>query len=155
MWPVVGQLDVAGSAMNRYGARASMLLVALVSMAHVGSPDTFFTGKAGPYEVRVSVRLPGVIPGRAQVAVRLVGAPAAPGYRVSVQAGQWNVGLKGAPPLETVTNVLGDPVLYAVELWFMTASSYQLAVHVDGSLGPGSVIVPVLALATEERPIPK
>ena len=35
-------------------------------MAHVGSPDTFFTGKAGPYPVRVTVRLPGVIPGLAQ-----------------------------------------------------------------------------------------
>ena len=52
-------------------------------MAHVGSPDTFFTGKAGPYDVRVSVRLPGVIPGRAQVAVRVAGAtsPDATGSR--------------------------------------------------------------------------
>jgi hypothetical protein len=40
-------------------------------MAHVGSPDTFFTGHAGPYPVRVSVRLPGVIPGRAEVTVRV------------------------------------------------------------------------------------
>ena len=42
-------------------------------MAHVGSPDTFFGGKAGPYDVRVTVRLPGVIPGRAQVTVRVAG----------------------------------------------------------------------------------
>jgi hypothetical protein len=81
----VGQLDGAGSAVNvpkpvaqpfraarvgrpeglRYIARACVLLLAVVSMAHVGSPDTFFGGKAGPYDVRVSVRLPGVIPGRA------------------------------------------------------------------------------------------
>jgi hypothetical protein len=38
--------------------------------SHVFSPDTFFIGDAGPYRVRVSLRLPGVIPGRAQVAVR-------------------------------------------------------------------------------------
>ena len=47
--------------------------------------------------VRVSVRLPGVIPGRAQVVVRLVGV-AAQAHHVSVRAGQWNVGLNGAPP---------------------------------------------------------
>ena len=70
-------------------------------MAHVGSPDTFFAGKAGPYDVRVSVRLPGVIPGRAQVAVRVVGATRPQDHRVTVRAGQWNVGLKGAPPPET------------------------------------------------------
>lgn len=124
-------------------------------MAHVGSPDTFFTGKAGPYAVRVSVRLPGVIPGRAQVAVRIVGAKAAADQRVSVQAGQWNVGLKGAPPPEVAAAVPGDPELYAAELWFMTPSSYQLAVHVDGLSGSGTAIVPVLALATAAREMPQ
>ena len=42
---------------------AAVVVLAVASMAHVGSPDTFFAGKAGPYDVRVSVRLPGVIPG--------------------------------------------------------------------------------------------
>src|SRR5882672_6406196 len=120
-------------------------------MAHVGSPDTFFGGRAGPYDVRVSVRLPGVIPGRAQVAVRVEGATRPQDHHVSIRAGQWNVGLDGAPPPEPATPVPGDPELYAAELWFMTASSYQLGVSVDGPSGSGSVIVPVLALATEER----
>ena len=123
-------------------------------MAHVGSPDTFFAGKAGPYDVRVSVRLPGVIPGRAQIAVRLVGSTKPQDHHVTVRAGQWNVGLNGAPPPETATPVPGDPELYAAELWFMTASSYQMAVAVDGPSGRGSAIVPVLALATAERPMP-
>jgi hypothetical protein len=123
-------------------------------MAHVGSADTFFAGKAGPYDVRVSVRLPGVIPGRAQVAVRVAGATAANPPAVTVQAGQWNVGLKGAPPPEPAVAVAGDPTLFAAELWFMTATSYQLAVVVDGAGGRGSVTVPVMALATAQRPMP-
>ncbi len=131
--------------------RVAVLLLAIASMAHVGSPDTFFAGKAGPYDVRVSVRLPGVIPGRAQVAVRLVGITTPQDHRVSLRAGQWNVGLKGAPPPETAAPVPGDPELYAAELWFMTASSYEMAVDVDGPSGRGSVIVPVLALATAQR----
>ena len=127
-------------------AQAGAILLAALSMAHVGSPDTFFAGKAGPYDVRVSVRLPGVIPGRAQVAIRAAGAD-----HVSVRAGQWNVGLKGAPPAETALPVPGDPALHAAELWFMTPSSYELFVGVDGPAGHGEAIVPVVALATAER----
>ena len=132
-------------------ARAAAILLAALSMAHVGSPDTFFIGKAGPYDVRVTVRLPGVIPGRAQVAVRVAGATATSGHVVTVRAGQWNVGLKGAPPPENAPAVPGDPTLHAAELWFMTASSYELGVSIDGPSGHGEAIVPVMALATAQR----
>lgn len=132
-------------------ARSALLIASLLSMAHVGSPDTFFAGKAGPYDVRVTVRLPGVIPGRAQVTVRVPSAIAASGHHVTVQAAQWNVGLSGAPPPETATPVPGDPALFAAELWFMTAQPYQLAVAVSGPEGAGTVMVPVMAVATAER----
>jgi hypothetical protein len=156
---VVGQLDGKGSAVTNPEARNrkpvfAVLALAVAAMAHVGSPDTFFAGKAGPYDVRVSVRLPGVIPGRAQVAVRIAGVTNPNDQHVTIQAGQWNVGLKGAPPPETAAPVPGDPQLYAAELWFMTATSYQMAVAIDGPSGAGSVMVPVLALATAERPMP-
>jgi hypothetical protein len=134
--------------------RAAVLAAALVSMAHVGSPDTFFSGSAGPYPVRVSVRLPGVIPGRAQVTVRLPHAQRANDYRIGIRAGQWNVGLKGAPPAEIAAPVPGDATLYVAEIWFMTASSYQMAVDVDGPSGSGTATVPVMAIATAERPMP-
>ncbi len=111
--------------MTRWRARAAALVLAALSMAHVGSPDTFFAGKAGPYDVRVSVRLPGVIPGRAQVTVRVQGVQQPGSHHVTVRAGQWNVGLKGAPPPEPASPVPGDPTLYSAELWFMTPSSYQ------------------------------
>src|SRR5581483_7032672 len=94
---------------------------------------------------------PGVIPGRAQVTVRVEGATAGQAYHDAVRAGQWNVGLNGAPPPEAAAAVPGDPSLYAAELWFMTASSYQLGVTIDGPAGQGAVVVPVLALATAER----
>lgn len=123
-------------------------------MAHVGSPDTFFSGAAGPYHVRVSVRLPGVIPGRAQVTVRIPESTDASAYRIGIRAGQWNVGLNGAPPPEPATPVPGDPTLYAAEIWFMTANSYQMAVDVEGPAGSGSVMIPVMAIATAETTMP-
>lgn len=123
-------------------------------MAHVGSPDTFFSGSAGPYNIRVSVRLPGVIPGRAQVTVRIPESNDAGAYRIGIRAGQWNVGFNGAPPAEPATPVPGDPTLYAAEIWFMTASSYQMAVEVDGPSGSGTAVIPVMAIATAERTMP-
>jgi hypothetical protein len=138
----------------RLAGAAALALVALSTMAHVGSPDTFFVGNAGPYPVRVIVRLPGVIPGRAQVAVRIGDDAAARAVqRVTVRASPWNLGIDGAPPPEPAASVPGDPAIYAAELWFMTATSYQLFVNVDGAQGSGTVVVPVLALATELRPM--
>ena len=134
--------------------RRIVLLAALVSMAHVGSPDTFFAGPAGPYNIRVSVRLPGVIPGRAQVTVRIPESKDAAQYRIGIRAGQWNVGLTGAPPPERATPVPGDPTLYAAEIWFMTANSYQMAVDIEGPSGPGAAMIPVMAIATADKAMP-
>ena len=51
------------------------LLLALLLLppnlcAHVGSPDTFFEGNAGPYRLFVTVRMPEAIPGVAEIEVR-------------------------------------------------------------------------------------
>jgi hypothetical protein len=72
--------------MTRWRPRFAALILAAMSMAHVGSPDTFFGGRAGPYDVRISVRLPGVIPGRAQVTVRVEGVTVPNAHHVTVRA---------------------------------------------------------------------
>ena len=55
-----------------YALLAAMLvLITPFSVcAHVGSPDVFFEGDAGPYHLFVSVRVPQVIPGVAEIDVR-------------------------------------------------------------------------------------
>jgi hypothetical protein len=141
----------SAGAWRRVGRTLAVLALALTSLAHVGSPNTFFAGTAGPYPVRVTVRLPGVIPGRAEVVVRLPGSGGPAGHHVTVRAAQWNVGLAGAPPAETAAPVPGDPELYSAELWFMTPTAYQLHVSVDGPGGAGSAVVPMVALATAQR----
>lgn len=148
---MVGQLDVSGAAMTRLGRTAAVLMLALASMAHVGSPDTFFTGEAGPYRVRVTVRLPGVIPGLAQIGVRLPGESPESIRSVAVQAVQWNVGREGAPPPDPAQPVPGDPELFAADLWLMLATSHRVLVEIDGARGRATAVVPVLALATKQR----
>src|SRR6266849_1508364 len=69
----VGQLDDASEAVMRALGRFLLLAaVVAVASAHVGSPDTVFEGAAGPYSVRVVVRPPGIVPGQAEITVRLL-----------------------------------------------------------------------------------
>src|ERR1700679_1902177 len=51
-------------------AAVILLGAAIPVLAHVGSPDVFYEGDAGPYHLFVTVRMPQVIPGVAEVEVR-------------------------------------------------------------------------------------
>jgi hypothetical protein len=115
-------------------------LVALVSWGHVGSPNVFFDGAAGPYPVRVIVRPPQVIPGLAEVTVRVKEGTA---ERVTVQPVQWKAGAKGAPPPDVAEPVAGAGKLWTARIWLMTASSYSIQVRVAGPAGEGLAVVPV------------
>src|SRR5690242_10717893 len=84
---IPGQLDVHGAPMRRDVQSAvlhralsiwpamAVLIMGLSVVpslhAHIGSPAVFFEGQAGPYGLRVVVRPPEVIPGLAEVSVRL------------------------------------------------------------------------------------
>ena len=135
---------------RRFSRLQSLALVVgacLATSAHVGTSNAYFEGMAGPYPIRVIVRTPGVIPGLAQISVRLVGGDGV--ERVSVRPLRWDVGLEGAPPPDTAQPVAGEPDLYSAELWLMTASSYSVHVTVAGAEGEGTAFVPVLAVAEQ------
>lgn len=127
-----------------------VLAIALVCSAHIGTLDVFFAGKAGPYDVQVTVRPPGVIPGLAQITIRVAGDGVS---RVTAQAAQWNLGTRGAPAPDEAEPVAGTPGLFATQLWLMTSSSYAINVAVEGTRGPGRTVIPVNAVATKRLPM--
>ena len=138
--------------MRRGGAAISLLLLALLAApvparAHVGSPNVFYDGNAGPYPVRVIVRPPVVVPGLAEITVRLrEGYPTDQRLKVTVQPVQFKAGLKGAPPPDVAVPVPGAPGTWSGELWLMVASSYSVRVHIQGPAGEGvAQVVRVLA----------
>src|SRR5260370_3053151 len=47
-------------------------LVPPISASHIGSPDVFCEGAAGPYRLFVTVRTPPMIPGIAHIEVRVL-----------------------------------------------------------------------------------
>ena len=114
------------------GCALALAAWARPAAAHVGSPDTWFEGKAGPYPIRVVVRAPGVVPGLAEINVRVLsGTPRS----VTVQPFAWNAGTSGAPPPDVAHPVQGDPRLYA--RGFTQQSQVLSAVLLVPSTGDG------------------
>jgi len=129
-----------------FGRVALLAAVVLATAAHVGSPDTYFEGAAGAYPVRVIVRSPGVVPGLADVTVRLL-APL-PVRRVLVLPVYWDPRTAAPPPPDVARRVPGDSTLYNAALWLMRGGSYGVQVTVEGARGTGVALVPVQAVAT-------
>jgi hypothetical protein len=120
--------------------------------AHIGSPNVFFQGNAGAYPVRVTVRPPGVIPGLAEISVRVEGPEV---QRVTVVPIRWNTGKQGAPTPDIAERVRGETNLFTAALWFMVAGAQSVEVEITGISGPGRVVVPVNAVATRVLTMPR
>lgn len=137
--------------MKRVGGLLFSTLLLLLTAAHIGSPNVLFDGTAGPYPVRVIVRPPEVVPGLAEVIVRLSDADV---NRVSIRPVFWRAGVKGAPSGDVLTQVPGQANLYSGHLWLMSYGAYSVYVSVEGARGSGMAIVPVNSFATGRLPLP-
>ncbi len=123
----------------------------VIASAHVGSPNVVFDGNAGPYALRVVVKPPEVVPGLAEVIVRIDssnGISAADVQHVVIRPVFWRAGEKGAPQGDDAPRVAGQPSVYSGQLWLMSRGSSSVYVTVTGTRGSGTAIVPVNAFAT-------
>ena len=96
---------------------AALLSALLFGSAHVGSPDAIFQGPAGPYTLRVIVRTPGVVPGLADIALRVLSGPKVASITVLPLRG--GTPTAALPPADTARVVPGDSSQYAAQLWLM------------------------------------
>jgi hypothetical protein len=122
------------------------VIAALPVNGHVGSPDVFFEGNAGPYRLLITIRPPQVVPGVAEIEIR----SASPNVR-QIHIVPLRLGFKGAqfaPVPDVAQPSHEDPQFYTGALWLMATGSWQVRVDVDGTAGPGRISVPVPALAT-------
>ncbi|MCS7023336.1 MAG: hypothetical protein NZV14_00935 [Bryobacteraceae bacterium] len=115
--------------------------------AHVGSPDVFLEGKAGPYPLFIAIRPPLVIPGVAQVEIR-TSAKDVSQVRI-VPLPMTGAGAKFAPTPDLAERSKDDPQFFTGSLWMMTSGSWQVRVSVEGGQGKGELAVPVPALANK------
>lgn len=129
--------------MRSFLRTAGVAFLYLLASAHVGSPDTWFEGNAGPYHITVQIEPAGVVPGVARVFVRADGE--APDL-VTVQANKFDA-TGGAPPPEPARPVSGDSGLFEGKLWMMSTGSNSVTVNVSGKKGHGAAVVPVVVVA--------
>jgi hypothetical protein len=149
-WIVLWRLDEKGAAMIR-ALTFILCLFALTAQAHIGSPDVFYDGMAGPYPVRVTVRMPGVVPGRAEISARVqTGEP----VEVSFLPVYSRTPITNTPPADIAQLVRGETNLYAGELWLMRFGAYSVEVRVKGAQGDGTVEIPVTSVAIRQLPLP-
>jgi hypothetical protein len=114
-----------------------------VSSAHIGSPDAWYDGPAGPYTVLVHLQAPAVVPGIAIVNIKAT----EPGIeRVTAFVNRYDA-TGGTPPPDVAEPVADSPGWFRTRLWVMTPGSNSVTVAVTGAKGKGSVVVPLTAVA--------
>jgi hypothetical protein len=121
------------------------LLLGRGAWAHVGSPDVYYQGMAGPYRLFVTVRMPQMIPGIAQVEVQCLEGSAEDIQIVPLRV--IGEGSKTAPPPDRMERSQADPKLFSGKLWFMESGSWQVRMEVSGASGKAEMAVPVPAYA--------
>jgi hypothetical protein len=133
--------------MKRQSWRVLMLaaLFAALIEAHVGSPDIYLEGKAGPYRLLVTIRPPEVIPGVATIEVRADTHSLARLEVTPVPLVQSETGF--APAADVLKASADDPEFYTGAVWMMRPGSWQIRLHASGDRGEGTLAVPVPAAA--------
>jgi len=134
-----------------FGLLALLLVAALPLSAHVGSPDVFYEGSAGPYRLFVTVRVPQVVPGVAEIEIRSESKDVRAIRVVPMRLAGPGSNLPPTPDLATQSKE--DPQFFTASLWLMESGALQVRVLVDGAHGQGEVSVPVPSSAQKTLPM--
>lgn len=113
--------------------------------AHVGSPDTFFEGNAGPYRLFVTVRMPEAIPGVAEVEIR---AESSDITDIRIEPLRLTgAGSQYTPRPEAMERSADDSQFFTGRIWLMEFHALQLRVEVEGLRGEAALAIPLMAEA--------
>jgi hypothetical protein len=127
-----------------------LVFASVPAPAHVGSPDIYYEGKAGPYRLNVTIQMPQTVPGIATVFIRSA-TPGVRQMRLAPMALLESTRLSPTPdPAQQST---GDPQFFTGHVWLMEASGFQIHLQVDGALGHGELGVPGTAMPQKVLPM--
>ena len=129
----------------------ALFLCAAVAHAHVGSPDVYAEGQAGPYKLFIVIRPPFVIPGIADIEVR----SETPGIdRIMITPVPLTGEASLHPPVaDAMQRPTSDAQFFTGHLWIMATGSWQIRFAANGTQGSGTLSIPVPATALGTRPM--
>jgi hypothetical protein len=130
-----------------------LLVVALPLSAHVGSPDVFYEGTAGPYHLFVTVRMPQVIPGIAEIEIRSESSDVKTIQVVPLRLTGQGSKFPATPDLAQPSKE--DPQFFTASLWLMEFGALQVRILADGAKGKAELSVPVPCFAQRSLPMQK
>ena len=120
--------------------------------AHIGSAGIVQEGKAGKYQIQVYVEPPDVIPGVAKVSVSVDGTDI---ESVKLSPIYYWTGDEGSPKEDEALPVAGETGRYEGNIWLMEIGAASVKVRISGNRGAGEALIPIAALATAKRDLPK
>jgi hypothetical protein len=134
----------------------ALALCTIPAQAHVGSPDIYAEGKAGPYRLLVTIRPPQVIPGVAQIEVEEADPQAPEISSIEITPIPLTGEASKHPPVADQMKHSGkgasaDVSFYTGSLWIMASGSWQVRFKVNGSWGEGVLSIPVPATSSSTR----
>jgi hypothetical protein len=110
---------------------ALSFVVCAPANAHVGSADVFYENDAGPYHVFVTVRMPKVIPGLAQVEIRSESNDVREVRLNILRLSGFGYKLQAIPDLAQRSPQ--DPRFFVGSIWVMETYDLQVRIQIDGA----------------------
>jgi hypothetical protein len=128
-----------------------VLIASLPAFAHVGSPNVYLEGDAGPYHLLITVNPPAMVPGIAEVQVRVTSGTVNSINIAPVYVNGKDQGLAPAP--DKMQRSADDPQWFTGSVWLMASGSWEIRAEVAGSQGTGKLGIPVPAFARRTLPM--
>jgi hypothetical protein len=127
------------------------VFLSTIAFAHVGSPDVYYQGDAGPYHLLITVRPPAMVPGVAQVDVSSTSGSVntikiVPVYLTGLESGS-------PPSPDSMKPVAGDSQSFTSKVWLMASGSWEIRINVEGTLGKAQLAMPVASFARRTLPM--
>src|ERR1700688_2274225 len=128
-----------------------LIVTSTVAFAHVGSPNVYFEGDAGPYHLLLTVNPPAMIPGVALVEARITSGTV---DGISIAPVYVNGKDQGLPPSQDAMQPSArNRQWFTGKVWLMESGAWEIRAEVAGPKGVGKLAVPVPTYARRTLPM--
>jgi len=120
----------------------------LLSIIHgdIGHNNVVYEGKAGDIPIRVFVKLPGVVPGLADVSIKVFTDNI---QKVTIQPNKKDKDRKSkSPPADIADPIKGEKNLFSAQLWLMDYGSYSLDIRLYQDQNVHRASIPVNSISS-------